>query len=942
MSISSSLDASERVIRIYFAASGTEIDQERSHFVQYGIPQLLETATELNLELILLDLSWGFQDDNAFAQIQSRLSALSKCCYVVGLLGNRYGEIVQANCEEGFSEQNVHSGKSLLDIEMTAACSSHLQGTWKLFLFKQHAEYFATRLTSQEDVMQYKLIYESEASKLEELMRRVEGVEKIQDFISPEDLCSQLVSQIKESMKADFVPMQQNVEPEERAHLQFMRHRLACFEGREELISGIVNEIKTQLDQDSSTALAIAAESGIGKSSIMAALVSRLDQLFPTECILYHFVGCTNMSSYVPDLSARLWKNTIKYLNDDEGILKEESNLQSLSSLVDYITSHNPTNKKFIFVIDAVNQLESSQNVPCPWTLSWLPKKLPRNVALVYSTIDQHQCFDATMKAEAQIVKVSRLSTDEVTEAIQKYLTQYGHSLSRDRLEFIIRESPCIGHALYLRVFLDHLRSTSNRANLDLEIHRLLSCEDVVELYKYVINTWELRFGHKLVKETLIVLKISRIGFTERNLDQYIESILGSDFNVTRWKAFLYTMMDSLFIQNGRYSFFHQIFLETIEAVYLGTRESKIDAYSSYATWMLQQPERQSLAESEAAEITHALVSAERFEETAAYLSKHDVVKSFLDGRYRYEFFHYWRALRKINIFDTTYYAELVKDKGKVGRLLIDYFRETQQHSFLIPVIQERIKEFHDSDEKHYDVFTLGWVLYDIGKIDDALRNHELALEIRIRLAGKEDPLVADSHNHVGLCHWVARRYEEAKEAYTKSLELRQSLYGLDHIDVAQSNNNFGALYHSMGIFDKALEYYLTSCRIYRRLRGETHPDIATAYNNLGVIYDAMDRTSDALDYYCRSLRILTEILGENHLNVAQLCMNVAIVYKRLHMLKEAAESAERSYKIRESILGPSDKKTLEAKRAHLQYQRHLQRSQNPNQSMLDPLSMNE
>jgi hypothetical protein len=58
-----------------------------------------------------------------------------------------------------------------------------------------------------------------------------------------------------------------------------------------------------QLSMEKSKIIVLAAESGIGKSSLMAATARDLEGLKqPGLHVIFHFVGCTNLSNYVERL----------------------------------------------------------------------------------------------------------------------------------------------------------------------------------------------------------------------------------------------------------------------------------------------------------------------------------------------------------------------------------------------------------------------------------------------------------------------------------------------------------------------------------------------------------------------------------------------------------------------------------------------------------------
>jgi hypothetical protein len=79
-----------------------------------------------------------------------------------------------------------------------------------------------------------------------------------------------------------------------------MRNRMLGFEGREATIQFLIEKTKEQLTTDSSNITMIAAEPGMGKSTILSGLISQLQREKDKNLVvIYHFVGCSNLSSFV-------------------------------------------------------------------------------------------------------------------------------------------------------------------------------------------------------------------------------------------------------------------------------------------------------------------------------------------------------------------------------------------------------------------------------------------------------------------------------------------------------------------------------------------------------------------------------------------------------------------------------------------------------------------
>ena len=70
---------------------------------------------------------------------------------------------------------------------------------------------------------------------------------------------------------------------------------------------------------------------------------------------------------------------------------------------------------------------------------------------------------------------------------------------------------------------------------------------------------------------------------------------------------------------------------------------------------------------------------------------------------------------------------------------------------------------------------------------------------------------MATSFNNIGLVYAGKGEFENALVQHQKALEIRTRVFGSDHPDVAASYNNIGSVYDSQGKYDEALEMYTKS-----------------------------------------------------------------------------------------------------------------------------------
>ena len=111
------------------------------------------------------------------------------------------------------------------------------------------------------------------------------------------------------------------------------------------------------------------------------------------------------------------------------------------------------------------------------------------------------------------------------------------------------------------------------------------------------------------------------------------------------------------------------------------------------------------------------------------------------------------------------------------------------------------------------------WCVYEKkGDLENALVQHQKALEIRTCVFGSDHPHVAMSYNNIGLVYNTQGKYEEALDMYSKSLDINTRIYGGDnHPDVATSKYNIANLKETQGDLEGARRLFLECQGFWRR-----------------------------------------------------------------------------------------------------------------------------
>jgi len=124
-----------------------------------------------------------------------------------------------------------------------------------------------------------------------------------------------------------------------------------------------------------------------------------------------------------------------------------------------------------------------------------------------------------------------------------------------------------------------------------------------------------------------------------------------------------------------------------------------------------------------------------------------------------------------------------------------------------------------------------GWLLYRLGKLDEAEEAYEKALE----LLGEEGPPPdrAQVHSLLGALHYTRGELDRAVRHHEEALSLREALG--DAAGIGKSYNNLGIVAERRGDLDAAADWHARSVRL--KAAAGDRPGLALAYNNLGVLY---------------------------------------------------------------------------------------------------------
>lgn len=261
---------------------------------------------------------------------------------------------------------------------------------------------------------------------------------------------------------------------------EFMKEKSNIFVGREEFLSQIDSYITSD---ESNAPLVIYADSGSGKSALMAKVISDTKDKHIDENtnLIYRFIGTSELSnspiSFLKSIYTQLTSNeelkTIcsEYISENE--LQEDTVLsdeKELSKMLANLIENYPTDdgKKLIFFIDALDQFIIKDK------LDWLPRTINNNTKIIISTLpDTYQGIDylprlkQKYKDESNYLFLEAFNSDEASSMIDAYLKSFNRTLTKEQKDKVLEAFIQSGSPLYLKILLEEASQWASYTKLE-------------------------------------------------------------------------------------------------------------------------------------------------------------------------------------------------------------------------------------------------------------------------------------------------------------------------------------------------------------------------------------------------------------------------------------------------------------------------------------------
>ncbi|HEY6333694.1 MAG TPA: TonB family protein [Blastocatellia bacterium] len=194
--------------------------------------------------------------------------------------------------------------------------------------------------------------------------------------------------------------------------------------------------------------------------------------------------------------------------------------------------------------------------------------------------------------------------------------------------------------------------------------------------------------------------------------------------------------------------------------------------------------------------------------------------------------------------------------------------------------------------------------LYNRGEYAEALPIAERALEMRRKLAGKDDPLLAAALFNVASLEYALGQYPKAVPLYEECLKVYEKSLGPDDPKLCSALEQLAWASYATGRPLNTEKLIRRSIEIKERAFGPDSGEVASSVHLLGRYYEKISNYQPAMSQYQRALAIMQQAKGEDSPEVATELDRCACIYTQTGDAEHADEYRKRAGKI-ESDLNP-------------------------------------
>ena len=725
-----------------------------------------------------------------------------------------------------------------------------------------------------------------------------------------------LKEQIDTHKKTEERQLYSPLEREQQAQNYYALNKRKGFLKTESL-TNLLSDINSYIDsQEKSEPFILYGASGRGKSAFMAQAIEEAENKLK-ETIVYRFVGATPHANSSQEILISIFKELGVDLRSQEQKEAQENkeSFEEFSSKVYHKILE--FDKDIVIFIDALDQLQNDDQ------FLWLPKKLPSNVKIILSVLNDTNYKDDTEYFKNLQSKFDNLHEiapfSEPVTLLKQLLKEKHRTLSEEQEKYFLKQYTEVNAPLYIVMAAQEIKEWRSD-----DTQQTLAPTQKGVIEEFISNLFEIHHhDEKFVHKVLGYIYASGDGLSESELLQLLATDAG----------FIAQMAPETFHKNANHELplIHWSRLQTAlkpflsikskdneELMYFFHREFE-DALKNQA---YQQQEHEAIIEATQKKIVQN--QDKEFDENRWG-------KLYITLIAEYE-------LRYQNKEKQKEFAGFIADTKKLNEDWIDkctnninsigYEHGKYNRMFQAIAYQEIFKYateilHQENPERWAEPYTtslnnLASSYKNQNRLDEAIALGEQSLKIREALYQENPERWAEDYttslNNLAYSYTDQNRLDDAIALEEQSLKIREALYQENPERWAEpytrSLNNLASSYKNQNRLDEAIALGEQSLKIREALYQENPSRWAEPYtrslNNLASSYKNQNRLDEAIALGEQSLKIREALYQENPERWAEdytlSLSNLAISYEEQNRLDETIALEEQSLKITEAL----------------------------------------
>ena len=528
-----------RTVRVFISSTFRDMHGERDLLTRFVFPELRARAHSRQIQLYEVDLRWGVTEEDArhHRALQICLDEISRCNYFLGLLGERYGWVLDEEMVrkvpdfEWVKEEGV--GCSITEIEIRHACLRDPESARNRAFFYFRDPAVVTSIPSK-----HRAQFESETEETREKVERLKseirtsGLEVYDGYPSRwlgvledkpmvgklEDFGERVLHNLWNAVKRDFPDEETGVDPiaeATAAHNAFAESRASSFVGRRSLLAKAAEMVQ---EREKSLVL-LEGKPGSGKSAFVAALA----QQFSSQAHSFtHFLGAAPSSTNIASILTRLCHELKRRFSLDRDVPEDYPELVKCWDQFLRDCSAAVGESMLVVFIDGLDLLESAHNARA---MDWLPQQIPPGVTVVVSAVERGEISLNLKKRDPAPLSltVGRMNewdkADMVREKLARHCKSLDESPFNNQLKILLSKKDA-ANPLFLHLACEELRVFGVFEEVSSFLKSLPPTLPL--LLQEVLARIEGELGDELVSVALSLLCLVRNGLRECELSSLL------------------------------------------------------------------------------------------------------------------------------------------------------------------------------------------------------------------------------------------------------------------------------------------------------------------------------------------------------------------------------------------------------------------------------------